>query len=63
MNICFRIRAPKVEADFLSGATALGLQGLKGHRSVGGIRASNYNSVTPEAAQKLATYLETFASS
>jgi phosphoserine aminotransferase len=63
MNICFRILAPRAEKDFLSGATALGLAGLKGHRSVGGIRASNYNSVPLEGAGKLAQYLETFATS
>lgn len=61
MNICFRILAPKAEADFLAGATALGLQGLKGHRSVGGIRASNYNSVSVASAEKLAAYLSAFA--
>ncbi|KFZ03681.1 hypothetical protein V501_09328 [Pseudogymnoascus sp. VKM F-4519 (FW-2642)] len=61
MNICFRILAPKTEADFLAGATALGLQGLKGHRSVGGIRASNYNSVSVASAEKLAAYLGAFA--
>ncbi|KFY14295.1 hypothetical protein V491_06103, partial [Pseudogymnoascus sp. VKM F-3775] len=61
MNICFRILTPKAEADFLAGATALGLQGLKGHRSVGGIRASNYNSVSVASAEKLAAYLSAFA--
>lgn len=63
MNICFTIVAPKEEKKFLGGATELGLLGLKGHRSVGGIRASNYNSVTVEGAEKLVKYLEAFASS
>lgn len=63
MNICFRIVAPKAEKDFLSGATSLGLTGLKGHRSVGGIRASNYNSVPLEGAERLAAYLKSFATS
>jgi phosphoserine aminotransferase len=34
---------------------------LKGHRSVGGIRASNYNSISLEGAEKLAAYIELFA--
>lgn len=48
MNICFRVRDADTEKEFLSGAEARMLQGLKGHRSVGGIRVSNYNvCVTP----------------
>ncbi|KAK5108912.1 hypothetical protein LTR62_007714 [Meristemomyces frigidus] len=64
MNLCFRIKGGDAEAEkvFLEGAEALGLLGLKGHRSVGGIRASNYNAVSVQAAEKLAKYLEEFAS-
>ncbi len=51
------------EKKFLKGAVDAGLQGLKGHRSVGGIRASNYNSVSLEGAEKLAKYIEQFAQS
>lgn len=69
MNIVFRIVAgssggePNAEAEkaFLQQATALGLTGLKGHRSVGGIRASNYNSVPEAGAAKLADFIESFA--
>ena len=65
MNICFRVtHGESVEAAekaFLKGAEEKGLMGLKGHRSVGGIRASNYNSVPLEGAEKLATYIEEFA--
>ena len=61
MNICFTIGGGKEEKKFLEGAAALNLLGLKGHRSVGGIRASNYNSVTVEGAEKLVKYLEKFA--
>lgn len=43
MNICFRVQDTATEKEFLEGAEARMLQGLKGHRSVGGIRASNYN--------------------
>ncbi|PQE13921.1 phosphoserine aminotransferase protein [Rutstroemia sp. NJR-2017a BBW] len=67
MNICFRVTAHENNADaekaFLNGAVEKGLTGLKGHRSVGGIRASNYNSVPLEGAEKLADYIKSFASS
>lgn len=46
MNICFRVRDDSTEKEFLGGAEAKLLHGLKGHRSVGGIRASNYNVCT-----------------
>lgn len=61
MNICFRIMDDAAEKDFLLGAQERLLQGLKGHRSVGGIRVSNYNAVPMENVQKLAGYLEEFA--
>lgn len=61
MNICFRIEGDDAEAKFLAGAEKRGLLGLKGHRSVGGIRISNYNAVPVEAAEKLALYLTAFA--
>ncbi|XDG01999.1 hypothetical protein ABKA04_001614 [Annulohypoxylon sp. FPYF3050] len=65
MNICFRVTAggdtETTEAKFLKDATARGLTGLKGHRSVGGIRASNYNSIPLEGAQRLADFIVNFA--
>ncbi|KJX99086.1 phosphoserine aminotransferase like protein [Zymoseptoria brevis] len=63
MNICFRIKGGDADAEkaFLKGAEAKGLLGLKGHRSVGGIRCSNYNAVPVAAAEKLAAYLQDFA--
>jgi phosphoserine aminotransferase len=61
MNICFRILSANGNKEFITGATALNLLGLKGHRSVGGMRASNYNSVSLEGAGKLAKYLKDFA--
>jgi phosphoserine aminotransferase len=65
MNICFRIRGGDVvaEAEFLKGAEQRGLIGLKGHRSVGGLRISNYNSIPREGAQRLATWINEFAES
>lgn len=61
MNICFRVKDAATEKEFLEGAEARMLQGLKGHRSVGGIRASNYNAVPMANVQKLAQYMSDFA--
>ncbi|KAL1992933.1 hypothetical protein VTN49DRAFT_3690 [Thermomyces lanuginosus] len=63
MNVCFRVFGGDVdkEKEFLAGAEKRLLQGLKGHRSVGGIRASNYNAVPLENVQRLVTYLEDYA--
>ncbi|KAL2374091.1 hypothetical protein RJ035_003005 [Blastomyces gilchristii] len=63
MNICFRVYGGDAEKEkvFLAGAEKRLLQGLKGHRSVGGIRISNYNAVPVENVEKLAAYLEDFA--
>ncbi|KAK4042892.1 phosphoserine aminotransferase [Parachaetomium inaequale] len=65
MNICFRVtkngNVDDTEKAFLKEATSQGLTGLKGHRSVGGIRASNYNSIPLEGAEKLARFIEAFA--
>ncbi|KAJ4425198.1 Phosphoserine transaminase [Gnomoniopsis sp. IMI 355080] len=66
MNICFRVtkggNVDEAEKAFLKQSTDLGLTGLKGHRSVGGIRASNYNSIPLNGAEKLATFIKKFAS-
>lgn len=63
MNICFRVHGgdDAKEKEFLAGAEKRLLQGLKGHRSVGGMRASNYNAVPLENVRKLVKYLEDFA--
>ncbi|KAI9650045.1 Phosphoserine transaminase [Ciborinia camelliae] len=65
MNICFRVTTSEniaeAEKAFLAGAVERGLTGLKGHRSVGGIRASNYNSISLDGAEKLAKYIVEFA--
>lgn len=67
MNICFRVTkggdVDSAEKSFLKESTSLGLTGLKGHRSVGGIRASNYDSIPLEGAEKLAKFIEKFATS
>ena len=63
MNICMRVRRGDAETEkaFLKGAEAQYLMGLKGHRSVGGIRISNYNAVELKAVEKLLSYLDSFA--
>ncbi|KAJ4369835.1 Phosphoserine transaminase [Neocucurbitaria cava] len=65
MNICFRISGGDTDKEkaFLVGAEKKGLLGLKGHRSVGGIRASNYNAVSLDGAKLLVSYLEEYAKS
>ncbi|KAI5644429.1 aminotransferase class-V domain-containing protein [Phthorimaea operculella] len=62
MNIPFRIKNgdEALEKEFLKGAEALGLIQLKGHRDVGGIRASTYNAVTLEEVEILAEYMKNF---
>jgi phosphoserine aminotransferase len=53
MNVCFRAPTPELEAKFLAAAAERKLSGLKGHRSVGGMRASIYNAFPPEGCQAL----------
>jgi phosphoserine aminotransferase len=48
MNVTFRLRDEAMDKEFVKGATARGLVDLKGHRSVGGIRASIYNAMPDE---------------
>lgn len=61
MNITFRVRDTDREKEFLAGAKERGMDGLKGHRSVGGFRASIYNAFPVEGANALADYLREFA--
>lgn len=60
MNVTFRIERTDLEAKFLDQAERRGLVGLKGHRSVGGIRASIYNSVRRESVERLVEFLDEF---
>lgn len=60
MNITFRLPSEALENQFLTEAQAAGMVGLAGHRSVGGIRASIYNAVGPEACQSLAAFMKEF---
>jgi phosphoserine aminotransferase len=61
MNVTFRLPTEDLERTFLTEAAAQGLVELKGHRSVGGIRASIYNAMPFEGAQALATFMQNLA--
>ncbi len=61
MNVTFRLPGEALEKQFVAKAQAAGMVGLAGHRSVGGIRASLYNAVPPEACQALASFMGDFA--
>ena len=61
MNVTFRLPTEDLEQKFLSEALENGLGGLKGHRSVGGCRASIYNAVSMEAVEKLVDFMKSFA--
>lgn len=60
MNVCFRGPTEELEARFISEATKRGLDGLKGHRSVGGMRASIYNACPTESVQVLVSFMKEF---
>lgn len=61
MNVVWRLPTEALEEKFLKEATALRMIGLKGHRSVGGIRASLYNAVEPMWVDALASFMKDFA--
>ena len=61
MNVPFYLRDESLNESFLAGAKARGLLQLKGHKSVGGMRASIYNAMPIEGVQALVDYLNEFA--
>jgi len=61
MNVPFRLPDPSLDAAFLKGADERGLVQLKGHRIVGGMRASIYNAMPLEGVQALVTWMDEFA--
>ena len=61
MNVVFRLPAEELEAKFVAEGKAAGMVGLKGHRSVGGCRASIYNAMPLEGVEVLAKFMEEFA--
>lgn len=61
MNVTFRLPSEDLETQFCAEATRLGLDGLKGHRSVGGIRASIYNAFPRDGVEALVEFMQEFA--
>jgi phosphoserine aminotransferase len=60
MNVTFRLREEPLESKFLEESKAAGFVGLKGHRSVGGLRASIYNAMPQESIQALVDFMQEF---
>jgi phosphoserine aminotransferase len=60
MNVTFRLPSEELEKKFAKEATAAGLDGLKGHRSVGGMRASIYNAFPEEGIDALVAFMSEF---
>jgi phosphoserine aminotransferase len=61
MNVTFRLPTEDLEKQFVKEAAQQGLIGLKGHRSVGGCRASIYNATTSESVEVLVGFMDDFA--
>jgi phosphoserine aminotransferase len=61
MNVVFRLPSEALEDRFVAAAKSAGMVGLKGHRSVGGIRVSTYNAVSVDAVKTLADFMADFA--
>ena len=62
MNVCFKTSSPELDKKFLEGSAARKIDGLKGHRSVGGMRASIYNAFPNDGVEELIDYMTEFAS-
>ena len=60
MNVTFRTADPELDAKFVSEAAAAGFVNLKGHRKVGGMRASIYNAMPTEGVEKLCDFIRAF---
>ena len=60
MNVTFRTPSPELDALFVKEAAAKGLLNLKGHKAVGGLRASLYNAMPPEGARALRDFMKDF---
>lgn len=60
MNVCFRLADTSLESRFLDEATSAGLRELKGHRSVGGVRASIYNAMPLVGVEALVAFMNRF---
>jgi len=60
MNVCFRCPTGELDAKFVAAAAAQGFDGLKGHRSAGGMRASLYNACPRASVEALVTFMKEF---
>ena len=60
MNISFNLPTPALEAKFIAEASQAGLHGLKGHRSIGGCRASIYNAFPRKGVENLVGFMKNF---
>jgi phosphoserine aminotransferase len=60
MNVTFRLPSEDLEKQFVKEATAAGFDGLKGHRSVGGLRVSIYNAFPEEGVKALVEFMKAF---
>jgi len=63
MNPVFRLPSEELEKKLIADAAAAGMVGIKGHRSVGGIRTSMYNAMEPQSVQKFVDFAQAFAKS
>ncbi len=61
MHVVWRLKTEELEKEFLEESSKNGMVGLKGHRSVGGLRASLYNSLPLSSVKALAAFMEDFA--
>lgn len=60
MNVTFRTGDEDLDAKFVKESSAAGFSNLKGHRSVGGMRASIYNAMPMEGVEKLVSFMQNF---
>lgn len=61
MNACFLLNDPALDEEFMAAAKAAGIAGIKGHRSVGGFRASMYNALPVDSVKALVSVMKEFA--
>ena len=61
MNLSFKTNSPDLDKKFIAEAAANGMSALKGHRSIGGMRASIYNAFPAEGCRRLAEFMAEFA--
>ena len=60
MNVPFTLADPKLDATFIEGASQAGITNIRGHRSVGGMRASLYNAMPEKGVDALLSFMADF---